>query len=101
MNLLHYTGAIDISGVRDTVEGWSPSLSNLLFVTVEDSEAPDAALPEDGAANGGDAASATEPESDAQTDAILPDDGALNEADASQTNTGDTQSGLAPVAPAA
>ena len=23
MNLLHYTGAIDISGVRDTVEGWS------------------------------------------------------------------------------
>ena len=97
MNLLHNTGTLDISGLRDTVNGWSPSLANVLFFAVEEEAAPEAALPD-----GADAAGETidEPSAGGQADANAPEgdgsaqDGALSTGD-------DAQSGLAPVLPEA
>ena len=85
MNLLHNVGAVDISGLRDTVREWSPSLSDMLFVAVGDTETPDAALPDGNAA-------------DEAADATLPDE-AQDEAGDAQTGADDAASGLAPVSP--
>ena len=88
MNLLHKTGTMDISGLRDTVKGWSPALSDVLFVAVEDSADEVAGQAEDSSADADDAAS-----TNTQTDATQPD--------GAQADAADAQSGLAPVAPAA
>ena len=89
MNLLHFTGAVDISGMRDTVNGWSPSIADALFFAVGE-EAPEAA--------------GTEQDATLNENADLPalEDGAEEAAapDAAQAGE-DAQSGLAPVAPAA
>ena len=101
LNLLHKTGTIDISGLRDTVHGWSPSMGDILFFAVED-DAPDAALPE-GSTPAGDTAAGTQlpsPDAQADVDTTVPDDAQGATGDA-QTGADDApQSGLAP-APAA
>ena len=89
MNLLHFTGTIDISGLRDTVHGWSPAVSDMLFVAVADDAEGETVAPEDGAADAG----AADANTGAETDVTLPDGAQANDANA--------QSGLAPVAPAA
>ena len=50
---------MDISGLRDTVKGWSPALSDVLFVAVEDSADEVAGQAEDSSADADDAAART------------------------------------------
>ena len=92
MNLLHFTGTIDISGVRDAVHDWSPAVSDMLFVAVEDDAADEAVTPEDGAADAG---------QDEAADANVGAEADATQPDGAQADAADAQSGLAPVAPAA
>ena len=39
LNIAHNLDVVDISGLRDTVAGWSPSAADMLFIAVEDEEA--------------------------------------------------------------
>ena len=89
MNLLHKTGTMDISGLRDTVKGWSPALSDVLFVAVEDSADEVAGQAEDSSADADDAAS-----TNTQTDATQPDGAQADAADRAVRSGSGSSGGL-------
>ena len=93
MNILHRTGTVDISGLRDTVREWSPTAADLLFVAVGDDEGVEST--DDGTADvnqtGEDANSGVTDNTDANNAENTTD------ADGAQTSEGSTD--MAPVAP--
>ena len=100
MNILHSTGTLDISGLRNTVNGWSPTAADLLFVAVGDEEGVEATddgtvdanqTGEEASQTGQDTASGVTENTDANN--VENTTGA----DGAQTSEGSTD--MAPVAP--
>ena len=87
VNVLHKVGAVDMSGMRQTVSEWSPAAADVLFIAVDDEQAATDDAQTDATDAGADALPAGTGDATESTDASGETDG--------------TQDVIAPVAPTA